>query len=386
MYGHRRFALKAEVLDTLDAVAPAVTEWDKLAVEASRPYCAPGWLLPWWRHTAPEDARLAVVAVRDGARLVGVAPFWSQRRKPGLWEYSLLGTDITSRIEPLAERGATREVAGAVAEALASADPHPDLIRLEGVPSDSPWPAELMSAWPGRRRPLLHKRPSTGAPTVALGAGDLDAWLAGRSSNFRQQMRRARRGLEKQGAVFRVSGSTDELERDLADFARLHLARWEWRGGSTALPPGADAMFREAGAALLGEGRFRLASIEVDGKVVGSQLFVAAGHEVSYWNGGFDDAYAKFKPSYVGLVDVIGYALDRGYQRLDLGPGEQDYKSRFSDGQDTLEWLTMIPPGPRRELAIASWAPIYARYAITQRMSPEQKRRVRDLVGRVGLG
>jgi CelD/BcsL family acetyltransferase involved in cellulose biosynthesis len=379
-------ALTAEVLDTLDAVEPTIAEWDQLAVQASRPYCAPAWLLPWWRHVAPEGAKLAVVIVREGARLIGVAPFWAQRRKPGLWDYSLLGTDIASRIEPLAERGATAEAATAVAAALTDTDPHPDLVRLEGLPAGSEWPAHLVSAWPGRRRPWLHKRPSTGAPTVALRAGDLDAWLAGRSANFRQQMRRARRKLEKQGAVFRVSESADDLESDLAEFARLHHARWDWRGGSESLPPGAEAMLREAGAALLGEGRFQLASIEMDGKVVNSQLFVAAGREISYWNGGFDDAYARYKPSYVGLVDAIGHALDRGDARLDLGPGEQDYKYRFADGEDTLEWLTMIPPGPRSGIAIASWAPVYVRYAITQRMSPEQKRRVRELARRVGLG
>jgi CelD/BcsL family acetyltransferase involved in cellulose biosynthesis len=277
-------------------------------------------------------------------------------------------------------------VAAAVATALAAADPYPDLIRLEGLPAKSPWPAYLMSAWPGRRRPWLHKRPSAGAPTVALGAGDIDAWLARRSSNFRQQMRRARRKLEKQGAVFRVSESASELERDLADFARLHHARWDSRGGSISLRPGTDAMLREAGAELLGERRFRLASIEVDGKVVNSQLFVAAGREVSYWNGGFDDDYARLKPSYVGLVDAIGQALDHGDARLDLGPGEQDYKYRFSDGEDSLEWLTMIPPGPRSKLALASWAPVYARYAITQRMTPEHKRRVREIARRAGIG
>ena len=375
--------LTAEVLDTLEKVEPTVAEWDQLAVSASRPYSAPAWLLAWWRHSAPEGARLAVIAVRDGDHLVGIAPFWAQRRVPGIWEYSLLGTDITSRIEPVAARGAIAEVATAVAKALDDADPFPDLIRMEGVPSDSPWAAYLLSAWPGSRRPWLHKRPSTGAPTVALDADDLDSWLGKRSSNFRQQMRRGRRKLEKQGATFRVTETPEELERDLAEFTRLHLARWDWRGGSMSLREGTDAMLRDAGAALLAEGRFRLASIELDGKVINSQLFVAAGGEVSYWNGGFDDEFAALKPSYMGLVDAIGRALDVGDHRLDLGPGEQEYKYRFSDGQDTLEWLTLVPPGPRYALARATWSPVHARYAITQRMTPEQKQRVRDLVGRV---
>ena len=376
-------ALTAEVLDTLEKVEPTVAEWDQLAVSASQPYSAPAWLLAWWRNAAPEGARLAVIAVRDGERLVGIAPLWAERRKPGLWEYSLLGTDITSRVEPLAAQGAVAEVAKAIATALHQADPYPDLIRMEGVPADSPWVAHLISAWPGARRPWVHKRSSIGAPTVALDADDLDSWLGKRSSNFRQQMRRGRRKLEKQGATFRVTETAEELERDLAEFSRLHNARWDWRGGSMSLREGTDAMLRDAGAALVAEGRFRLTSIELDGKVINSQLFVAAGGEVSYWNGGFDDEYASLKPSYMGLVDAISRALDVGDHRLDLGPGEQEYKYRFSDGQDTLDWLTLIPPGPRYALARASFAPIHARYAITQRMTAEQKQRARELLERV---
>src|SRR3712207_224613 len=164
MYIRAPMELTAELLDTLEAVEPPVAEWDRLAVQANRPYCAPAWLLAWWRHAAPADARLAVIVVRDGDHIVGVAPFYRTRNGP-LWEYALLGTEITSRIEPLAESERIGEVAVAVAEALAAARPHVAFIRLEGVPVDSPWAEYLQSAWPGNRRPWLHERPGIGAPT-----------------------------------------------------------------------------------------------------------------------------------------------------------------------------------------------------------------------------
>jgi len=169
MYIRARMELTAELLDTLEAVESTVAEWDRLAVQANRPYCAPAWLLAWWRHAAPAGARLAVIVVRDDDRIVGVAPFYAVRRGP-VWEYALLGTEITSRIEPLAESDRIDEVAVAVAETLAGASPRPAIIILEGLPEYSPWPEYLRSAWPGRRRPWMHERPGIGAPTVALAA------------------------------------------------------------------------------------------------------------------------------------------------------------------------------------------------------------------------
>jgi CelD/BcsL family acetyltransferase involved in cellulose biosynthesis len=380
MYIRTRMGLTAELLDSLEAVEPTVAEWDALAVAAQRPFCAPAWLLAWWRHAAPGDPLLRIVVVRDGDRIVGVAPLFAARWR-GLWTYSLLGTHTTWRIEPLAAAGREDDVAAAFADALAAAEPFPDLIHLEGVPADSPWPDLLARHWPGKRA-FRHDRPVTPAPTLALAADDLDGWLKGKSSNFRQQMRRMRRKLEKEGAVFRMAQTPEEIDRDLAEFERLHRARWDWRGGSMSLTPGSDGMLREAGRALVGEGRFRLVSIELDGKVINSQLHVAAGGEVSYWNGGFDADYSAFKPSFVGLLHAIGDALERDDVRFDLGPGAQDYKYRLADGEDLLERVTLIPPGPRHALARAAWAPIQLRYAITERMTPEQKLKLRELLQR----
>jgi CelD/BcsL family acetyltransferase involved in cellulose biosynthesis len=372
--------LTAELLDSLEAVEPTVADWDALAVDTKRPFCTPAWLLAWWRHAAPAGTLLRIVLVRDGERLVGVVPLFAARWRK-LWAYSLLGTHTTWRIEPIAVPGREIDVACAAAKELAAASPYPDLIHLEGVPADSPWPELLCKCWPSRHT-WRHDRPVTPAPTLALAADDLDGWLKGKSSNFRQQMRRMRRKLEKEGAVFRVAQTPAEVERDIPEFIRLHKARWDWRGGSMSLTDGSEAILREAGRELVGQGRFRLVSIELDGQVINSQLHLAAGGEVSYWNGGFDDRYAAFKPSFVGLVHAIGDALERGDSRFDLGPGAQDYKYRLADGQDLLQRITLIPPGRRAALARAVWAPIVVRYAITDRMTPERKRRIRDVLER----
>jgi CelD/BcsL family acetyltransferase involved in cellulose biosynthesis len=374
-------AVTWEVLDSVEAVEPTVVDWDRLATAANLPYCAPAWGLAWFRHAAPTGTRLRVVAVRDGDRLVGLGPFYAEPWRAGLWTWSLLGTEISSRIEPLAAPGQEDAVAGALAEAIASGTPAPARIELNGLPVDSPWPEALKAAWPGRR-PYHHREPPTPAPVVPLEGGDLDGWLGTRSSNFRQQMRRTRRKLEKDGFTFRTSSTPEEVDRDLEAFQRLHNARWDDRGGSAALTPGTDRMLAEAGRGLIPEQRFQLISLEREGQVVNSQLFLAAGNEISYWNGGFDDDFASYKPSIVGLVEAVRASLEQGYERFDLGPGAQEYKNRFTDQQDEVVWQTLIPPGRTYTLARALFAPRQAKKGIAERLTPEQKQRLKRFLRR----
>ena len=371
MYSRSRMTVSWEVLDGVEAVGPAVADWDRLAVEKGLPYCAPAFLLPWWKHVAPEGARLRVVVARDDqGHVAGIGPFYAVRQR-GLATWALLGSDLAAPVEPLAAPGADQAIGEAARTEAAR-------LRLDGVPAGSPWPDTL-----GGPRAFHHRMPPTPAPYVPLqGYEDIDAWLGSRSSNFRQQMRRARRKFEKDGGTFRVASTPEEIERDLNDFERLHTARWDWRGGSDAIKPGTTAMLAEAGTALAASGRFQLMSLEIDGKVIGSQLFLAAGSEVTYWNGGFDDDYATYKPSLIALVEAVRLSIDGGYERFDLGPGAQEYKYRFSDTEDHLVWQTVVPRGRRYAAARAALMPQQAKRALADRLSEERKEKLKRLTRR----
>lgn len=329
--------------------------WDALAVALGRPYCAPAWMLAWLRHAKPR-AQLRTVVVLDGERLVAIAPFCVVRSRLGLGRYSLLAADSCSPVEPLAEPGCEREAAAAFAACLARARPRVDLLVLEGLHASSGWSSLIAADWPSKR-PRVRRELAHPAPELDLrgiGAGE---WLASKSANFRSQVRRSRRQLEARGARFRVSRSPEELDRDLESFARLHYARWAHRGGSAALTPGVERMLRDAGHSLIADERFRLFCIDVDGRTIGAEVFLAAGGELSYWLGGFDDAWAAQRPSILGIVAAIEDAVQRGETRCDLGPGAQQYKYRLADGEQRAEWLTMVPTGPRGALAELTLVP-----------------------------
>ena len=321
--------------------------WDALAVAAARPYCAPAWLLAWWRHAAPAGGSLRTVVVleQDGT-VAGVAPYYAQRAPAGFTEYRLLGARTITRLGPVARPGAERAVAGVMAQVLHAAAPRPRAVRFEGADRDSPWPRLLQETWPGRLRPWRHFQVARPNPYITLAGRDYDGWFAARSSNFRQQMRRVARKVEAAGGRTRMT-TAQEVERDLEQFARLHHARWNWRGGSGALHAGVEEMLCAAGRQLIAQGRFRLWTLEIDDQPVSSHLFVAAGGEVAYFNGGFDERFADLKPSLHTILVALEDCFARGERRMDLGLGMQPYKQRIADGDDPAAWMALFPRDAR---------------------------------------
>jgi len=327
---------------------------------------APGVVLPWWRYVAPADAHPRLVAVRDGTRLVGLAPFYvepSARR--ARVDYRLPGIELCGGIAPLAVPGCEAEVAEAICATLARATPRPDLIALEGMSTTAPWADALRASWPEPRRPALHQYHRCASPLVTLREPSFDDWLAGKSANFRGQMRRLHRKFEAAGGTTRVA-SEATLDDDVAAFARLHAERWEGRGRSHLVTLGErlPAMLSDVGRALLPSGRFRLRMLELGGEPISAQLFLAAGRTLLYVNGGWDVRHAALKPSMLGLLYTVEATFATGEQRIDLGVGDQHYKQRFADADDPVGWSILLPPGRRRLVTHASTAPTLARYAL----------------------
>jgi CelD/BcsL family acetyltransferase involved in cellulose biosynthesis len=335
---------------------------------------SPAWLLAWLRHLAPEQAAPRVVAVHEGQELVAIAPFYVNLAAGGRIDYRMMG-DAFPRSSPLSVPGREQESARAIAEALASVDPRADALAFESTPLSCPWAKLLRRSWPGLTTPLARTYQVHSSPTVALTASGFESWLASKSSNFRSQMRRVRRQFERAGGGARIA-TLETLEDDLDAFMRLHASRWEGRGSSSIVARAElmRAQFREVGRAHGESGRFRLWMLEIDDEPISAQLFLEAGGELLYMNGGWDERRAKFKPAILGILYAIEDAFSRGEQRLDLAPGNQPYKLRFADGDDPVAWALVMLPGRRQPLTVARSTPLLVKVATREaakRVLPE---------------
>jgi CelD/BcsL family acetyltransferase involved in cellulose biosynthesis len=320
--------LIAEVVEQTAALHAYAAAWDRLAVAARRPVAAPGWLLPWLEH-ASAGARPYVVIVREDDDVVAIAPF-AVAREHGVRRLRLIAARTSFGVDVLCRPGRERDAAAHIRGVL-----NADAITFDGIPATSPWPALLGGR--GVHAPRIAMR--VAVPEVRL----TPDWLATRSANFRQQMRRAWRKLNAELTT----------EPDVEAFARLHRARWDPRGGSGVLTPGVEAMLK---ATQLGPDRLRLYTLRTGDRAISSHLFLAAGGHVTYWLGGFDDAYAKQHPAQLVILRAIEDAIERGDHTLDLGAGDQPYKRRFATGETAL--LTAVVPlrSPRLPLVLGDVA------------------------------
>lgn len=374
--------LAATILNEESELDSIYDDWDALAVEASRPFCAPGWMLAWWQNAAPDRGRVRIVTVRDGGRLVGVAPLWAAKGKGWRSDYEALTGRLSPPAGPIAAPGKEQEVAATLAEALATASPRPSTLRLADRIGPGSMVDRLLDVWPGGR-PWLHMTPPLPVPIVSLSGLDYESWLGSKSSKFRQESRRRRRRLADAGGRFELAGMSD-LDRALDAFIELHGARWRERGGSNALVPGLRGMLTDAAQRLLPSERLRIFTIEAEGRTIAATILVAAGRQVSGWGSGFDESWGRYAPSVLLLLHSLADAAERGEDCMELGPGDMDYKRRVADRQKEMAIVTLVPPGATYPLARLRLLPHQARWGISRRVSPEAKLRLRRLRAKIG--
>lgn len=326
----------------LDGLVRVTGAWDDLAIELGEPACSPAVMLGWKRWLAP-DMEIVTVLVYDDVDLVGVAPFVLDRSS-GRKDVRVMGAALLHRIGLLARNGYEQELAGAVGVHLGSLSPRPDVIALEGVATSEGWPAAVREGFRGIMHTGAHWTSRGDAPIVTIGGNPFEAWMATRSANFRSDMRRARRRLEKRGGRVRlVTGASADIESAVSALGALHRGRWTPEGYPGIIDTAAESMMLEVARAQPDGERFRLWVVELEDRVIGAQVFFAAGGNVIYWNGGWDQDHSDLKPGMLGILAAIEDAADRGERRLDLGGGAQSYKLRFADSVDPLEWAVIAP-------------------------------------------
>jgi len=331
-------------------VEPWLAAWDALAQGAGRPYMSPAWVLAWSRHLRPSLAELRILLVASGDDVLGVGPLCVRRGRLPV-TYRVAGMPYDAPKEPLAAPGAIRTVASAIAAALARADPRADVLEITSLPVSSPWREALEGA--GAHRVDAAPR---SVPAAPLTEPTFDAWMASKSRNFRQQMRRARRRLDDAGGHVRLCGTSDEVAQTLPHLLALHDGRWRDRGGSAVVRPGLAQMLVDATTTLGVPERARVWAIELDGRTISAHLFVGAGDRSTYWLGGFDDAYAALHPGMLCLLAEIEDAFERGRSVVELGAGDHPYKQRLATDDDPVARSTFVFRGPgyvRRRLLSA---------------------------------
>ncbi len=198
-----------------------------------------------------------------------------------------------------------------------------------------------------------------------------DGYLAGRSANTRQQLRRSDRSY---GSVtLRRAGSVEEAEAFLDALAALHQARWTARGQPGAF---ANPEFLRFHRALLTRavprGEADLLRIDGDRGPIGYLYNFRLNGRVFAYQGGFDYAGAgrHGKPGLTCHHAAIRQAAAEGARAYDFLAGADRYKLSLADGATPLYWLTAASARSAAGLALrlADWASTWRKTASRPRL------------------
>jgi CelD/BcsL family acetyltransferase involved in cellulose biosynthesis len=190
----------------------------------------------------------------------------------------------------------------------------PRLVVAEKLPSSDGW-GELLG---GRLLATHHD------PVLRVEGMSWDDYLASRSRNFRDQVRRRERKLiREQGLSFRLSDDPERLADDMEALFRLHRERWGDESSGVFDGSGAD-FHRAFAAAALEAGWLRLWLAEIGGETVAAWYGWRFAGSEWYYQAGRDRRFDGYSLGFVLLAHTVREAMNDGVDAYRFLAGNEE--------------------------------------------------------------
>ncbi|MGH3127470.1 MAG: GNAT family N-acetyltransferase [Gaiellaceae bacterium] len=321
--GHGEAAEVVPRPEAVDAFGSVEGEWDALAERAGSIFATALWSRLWWEHFGGERELLLHAMRSSNGSLTAVLPLYAWRRRlPRVLRF--LGHGPGDELGPVHERGGQMVAGHALATALDALDW--DVFFGEQLPGDEGW-HELLGGREWRRE---------ASPSLRLPA-TWDEYLAARSRNFREQLRRREAALRREGDVVTRLADATTLDRDLDALFALHRARW----GATPTDFGDTPFHRELAREALERGWLRLWLLELDGRPIAAWHGFQVGTVCSYYQAGRDPGLERHSIGYLLMAHSIHAAIAEGATEYRFGRGDEAFKTRFASHDPGLETVVL---------------------------------------------
>jgi CelD/BcsL family acetyltransferase involved in cellulose biosynthesis len=324
-------------------LAAVRTDWTRLAESTGNVFATWEWADAWHRHIgAPSGAELAVAtATRPTGETAAILPLSVTRRGP-LRLVRFVGAGPSDELGPIC--GPADRPAAAIAlkrhvdETLGGSG----IFLGERLWGDCQLARKLGG--------VVVRRASS--PVLPIAGRSFDDFLAGRSRNFRNQVRRRERKLAAEYQLnYRLTEDPARLQADLQTLIELHAARWS--GESTAFGGPREAFHREFAMRALQNGWLRLWTMELNGVPAAAWYGLRYAGVESYYQAGRDPALEEWNVGFVLLCHSIRCAFEDGASEYRFGLGDEGYKDRFAERDPGLDTVALTA-GLRGRMALAS--------------------------------
>jgi len=332
-------------------------EWNEL-LQASASNCVFltwEWLFAWWRNLS-EGRRLSLITVRRAGRLIAVAPLAVRPRSLSRllpWSsLEFLGTGLAGSdyLDVIVRRGDEGEGLAAVADALAAAGA---VLELSHVPANASAAAQLAADLARRLGWTASVSKINVCPFIALSGHSWPSYLASLGSAHRYNVQRRLKNLTKQFDVRFEQASSEKQRREALELLiDLHNRRWSERGGSQSFATVAlRAFYADVSRLGLERGWLRLFILRLDGRPAAALHGYQYGGVFSFYQAGFDPAFAKQSVGLVTMALAIKSAIEEGADEYDLLHGDEPYKYQWAGKTRDLELIELFSPCVRGQLS-----------------------------------
>jgi CelD/BcsL family acetyltransferase involved in cellulose biosynthesis len=301
-----------------------LSEWAELfeADDCATPFQSAAWARAWSRHWSGK-AEPWVLVVRDGRRLTGLLPLWSEHLL-GLRVLRAAG-DPADYCDLLARPNARNAVEGAVARELRRRHKEWDVLVLSELPPDSTTAGAVERAGLRTAHQSVISCPGLQLPDT------FDAYVSTLPSRRRTNLRRHLRYLDDGELQLRVP-AVEDLPAAIDRWQALRVRQWHAMGKRLTRAH-ATASFRNllldvvtelvpAGLALVWE-------FVRDGEVLGSFVNFCDDQTFYQYLGAFEPEAGSFGIGKMATAEGIRSSIAAGRTYYDFTRGDEPYKYWF---------------------------------------------------------
>ncbi len=311
------------------------------------------WQYTWWEHLA-EGRSLFILTVRDGERLIALAPLAlrpaNYSRMVPFRVLELIGTGSVGSdyLSIIVRSGDEGRALTEITKCLIARNVVVEMSNTDRSNSIMTTTALRMQS----RGCRAARHTQNFSPWIDLTQYTWDSYLHREGSSNGARYNKKLRKLQRTFAVsLDLTREEGTRTADLQTLIGLHLKRWDGRGGSNAFGTPGLRSFHEAFSRLALQQRWlRLFVLRLDNVPAAAVYGFFYFGVFYYYQAGFDPQFSQYSVGQLGVGLTLEHAFAEGAREYDLLRGEEEYKYAWADNERELVCLSVYPSSVKGSL------------------------------------
>jgi len=333
--------MHVELLTSEDTFDRLQSIWQ--ALEKADPDCQPfntwSWLSLWWQHYRKDGDSLAILIVRQGRKVVAIAPFYVgyvpelRYMRISLLRFIGTGGDTSPDYMNIIALPQWRVAAEQAIIGHLPQVPGWHKLLLRDVSKGSTLALCIQTfiesqagfAWPIKQNLILRARlPES-----------WDAYKAQLSRKRRKQINHRRNRLDAAGDwALSICSSEIELQEAVEALKKLHRQRWNSKGKAGRFASQNYIQFHSAVIKrFFADHCLWLATLRLDNEIIGVQYIFLWRGELLFYQSGYSPEHDCLSPGHVLFTYTIQRAIEQGLTGIDMLKGDYVYKSAYAKSE-----------------------------------------------------